>query len=111
MEENIRHLLVYNITDTKLTQSEAINICETIAHIAYEFLAYNECVLKIEVNNKCGKNIQIRKYIDSRPSDVKGFIKENLEDCVLYFLFNKNKIESTDLLYNLIEEYNENQAT
>ena len=106
LEKNIRHLLLYKYTpDITLTFLESKTLCETIAHIVYEFLAYNKCVLKIEVKPNCGKNFQIKRYLENRPEDVKGFLKENLDDCVLYFLFNVNKIESTDLLYNLIEEF------
>lgn len=107
LETNVRHLIVYNMTNTKLRRTSAVKICETIEHIVYDFLAYKNFIVKIEVNNRCGKNIQILKYLDNRPNDIKGFTKENLDNCILYFLYNKNKIEGTDLLYNLIEEYKE----
>jgi hypothetical protein len=108
LEDKVRHLLITNYTDTKLTRTESKGICETIAHIAYEFLAYNDCVLKIEVRTKCGKDHGVKRLLETRPPEIKGFVKENLDDCILYFLFNINKIESTDLLSSLISEYENN---
>jgi hypothetical protein len=105
LEDKIRHLIIYNYTDSKLSFQEGRKICETIAHLVYEFIAYNDCVVKIEVEHNSGKNHRVRDFLINRPNKVKGFVKENLESHDLYFIFNIDTIESTDLLYNLIEEY------
>jgi len=105
LENNVRHLLIAKANDLTLGFEEAKESCETIAHIVYEFLAYNECVVKIEVNKNCGKNFRIVKMLDSRPDDVKGFIKETEDDCTIYYVYNRLKVEGTDLLSELIKEY------
>lgn len=105
LEEKVRHLLISNSCNEKLTHEEAKGIFDTIALIVSEYLAYNECVVKIEVNPNCGKSFRIRKMLDMKHDDVKVFIKENEEECSAYYLYNRLKIEGTELLSELVDEY------
>lgn len=105
LTENIRFLIIKNFTiGAKLTQSEGIESCETISKIVYDYLAYHSKIVKIEVKQKCGKDIHIQRFLMNRPEDVKGFIVQN-EEASIYYLFNVNKVDGVDLLYSLNEEY------
>ncbi len=106
LEKNTQHLIVYNYTDTTLSYSEGVSVCETISKIVYDHLAYNERVIKIEVKPSCGKDNHIKRFLDDRPDDVKGYVLQTDEHSI-YYIFNKNKIDATDLLYNLNQEYKE----
>jgi hypothetical protein len=107
LEDKVRHLLIINSNDITLNVEEAKAVVDTLVHIVYEFLAYNECVIKIEVKHNCGKDSLIKRFISLKPDNIKGFLKENPNDCSMYYFYNKNIIEGTDLLSELIREYEE----
>jgi hypothetical protein len=105
LEDKVRHLIVKKCNTLSMNFVETREMCETIAKIVYDFISHQSCVVKAEVDTVSNKNSHMKRVLSIRPVSIKGFVKENVDGNDLYFLFNSDMIDGTDLLSSLIDEY------
>lgn len=104
-ESHIRHLYIISATDSTIPHSEKIELLETISHIVYTFLTQNEAIVKVEIRANCGKDQSLNRYIAGSPPLIDAIAWSVEPENSLYFIFDTNNISFSDVLENIIDEY------